>query len=88
MDVRNLVRNKLYICKEYHIQPSEIDRLVFFEYEYMLEDIKAEQKEAERRNAEEEKKYSSMNKVPNYNQMMSNVGRSMPSLSSFKMPKI
>lgn len=54
----------------------------------MLEDIKAEQKEAERRNAEEEKKYSSMNKVPNYNQMMSNVGRSMPSLSSFKMPKI
>lgn len=88
VDVRNLVRNKLYICKEYHIQPSEIDRLVFFEYEYMLEDIKAEQKEAERRNAEEEKKYSSMNKVPNYNQMMSNVGRSMPSLSSFKMPKI
>lgn len=83
-----MVRNKLYICKEYHIQPSEIDRLVFFEYEYMLEDIKAEQKEAERRNAEEEKKYSSMNKVPNYNQMMSNVGRSMPSLSSFKMPKI
>lgn len=88
VDVRNLVRNKLYICKEYHIQPSEIDRLVFFEYEYILEDIKAEQKEAERRNAEEEKKYSSMNKVPNYNQMMSNVGRSMPSLSSFKMPKI
>ena len=42
VDVRNLVINKLYICKEYHIQPSEIDRMVYFEYEYMEEEIKKE----------------------------------------------
>lgn len=88
VDVRNLVKNKLFICKEYHIQPSEIDRMVYFEYEYILEDIKKEQKEAEKRNKEDEKKYGNMGKMPNYNQMMSSVGRSMPSLPSFSMPKI
>ena len=88
VDVRNLVKNKLYICKEYHIQPSEIDRLVYFEYEYMLEDIKTEQKEAEKKNKEDEKKYGNLGKTPNYNQLMNNVGRSMPTLPSFSMPKI
>lgn len=82
-----MVRNKLYICKEYHIQPSEIDKMVFFEYEYMLEDINKEQKEQEKKNKEDEKKYAALNKTPNYNSMMSNVGRSMPKLPSFSMPK-
>ena len=35
IDLENLVRNKLYICKEYHIQPSEIDRMMYFDYETM-----------------------------------------------------
>ena len=64
-----MVKNKLFICKEYHIQPSEIDRMVYFEYEYILEDIKKEQKEAEKRNKEDEKKYGNMGKMSNYNQM-------------------
>lgn len=87
VDVRNLVKNKLYICKEYHIQPSEVDNLVFFEYEWMLEEINKEAKEAEKRQKEENKKYGSMGRMPNYNQMMSNVGKSMPSLPNFSMPK-
>lgn len=82
-----MVRNKLYICKEYHIQPSEIDKMVFFEYEYMLEDINKEQKEQEKKNKEDEKKYAALNKTPTYNSMMNNVGRSMPKLPSFSMPK-
>jgi len=82
-----LVRNKLYICKEYHIQPSEIDNLVYFEYEYMLEDINKEQKEQEKKNKDDEKKYSGIGKTPNYNQMMNNVGKSMPKFPSFSMPK-
>lgn len=87
VDVRNLVTNKLFICKEYHVQPSEIDRMVYFEYEYIQEEIQKEQKEQERRNKEEEKKYSSLKKMPNYNSMMSNVGKSMPSLPKFSTPK-
>lgn len=88
VDVRNLVRNKLYICKEYHIQPSEIDNLVYFEYEYMLEDINKEQKEQEKKNKDDEKKYAGLGRTPNYNSMMNNVGRSMPKLPSFSMPKL
>ena len=88
VDVINLVRNKLYICKEYHIQPSEIDNLVYFEYEYMLEDINKEQKEQEKKNKDDEKKYAGLGRTPNYNSMMNNVGRSMPKLPNFSMPNL
>lgn len=84
VDIRNLVRNKLNICKEYHIQPSEIDRMPFYEYEYMLEDINADIKEQEKRQKEEEKKYGNVS-TPNYNQMMRNASSNLP---KFNMPKL
>ena len=62
INVKNLVLNKLYICKEYHIQPSEIDRLVFFEYEYMMDEIKVIQKQQEKQREEEDKQYANMQK--------------------------
>lgn len=84
VDIRNLVRNKLNICKEYHIQPSEIERMPFYEYEYMLEDINADIKEQEKRQKEEEQKYGNIS-TPNYNQMMRNASANLP---KFTMPKI
>lgn len=72
-----MVRNKLYICKEYHIQPSEIDVLPFYEYEYILEDIETMQKEQEK---EQE------NQKEMFNDMQSNY--KMPSMNNFNMPKI
>ena len=60
VDIRNLVKNKLLICKEFKIQPSEIDRLVFFEYEYMLEDIKEYQKEKQTQAEAQEKQQEMM----------------------------
>ena len=87
VDVRNLVKNKLFISKEYHIQPSEIDKLLYYEYEWILEEINKEAKEAEKRQKEQDKKYGSMGRMPNYNSMMSNVGKSMPKMPSFSMPK-
>ena len=86
MDIRNLVRNKLNICKEYHIQPSEIDRMQFFDYEYMLEEINKDIKEQEKRNKEQEKQQqSTMGSIPNYSKIMSGMQSSMP---KFSMPKI
>ena len=35
-----MVRNKLYIAKDFNIQPSEIDRMAYYEYEQLLDDIK------------------------------------------------
>ena len=57
-----MVKSKLYICRDYHIQPSEIDRMVYFEYEYMIEDINKDIKEQEKRNEEERKEYERMRK--------------------------
>ena len=95
IDVRNLVTNKLYICKEWHIQPSEVDRMMFFEYEWILMEINKNVKEQEKKNKEEEKKYSEMQKsMPNYNAMARNYSNagyrmpSMPSMGNFRMPKI
>jgi hypothetical protein len=87
VDVRNLVKNKLYICRDWHIQPSEIDRLVYFEYEYILQDINKENQEQEKRNKEDEKKYGNMGKLPNYNNMMNSASHNMPKMPSFNMPK-
>lgn len=85
VDIRNLVRNKSSICKEYHIQPSEIDRMQFFEYEFLIEDINKDTKEAEKRQKEEEKQQQAqMGSMPNYNQMMSNAKASIPKMT---MPK-
>ena len=53
-----MVRNKLFICKEWHVQPSEIDRLAFYEYELICEEINIVQKEQEKQQKEQEKQYA------------------------------
>lgn len=83
VDVRNLVKNKLFICRDYHIQPSEIDRMMWFEYEYMIEDIKEIKKQEEKQQEAQDKQYNNM-KMPNY----SNAMRGMTGNMSSSMPKI
>lgn len=82
-----MVRNKVYIARDYHIQPSEIDRMIFFEYEYLLEDINEIQKQQE----EENKKYDDMmnnTKLPNYNSLAkSYASPKMPPMPKVSVPK-
>lgn len=86
VNLRNLVKNELYICKEWHIQPSEIDRLPYYEYEWILEYINEDHKEQEKRSKEEEKQYDSMKKgMPNMNNMMK--GYQQPTLPKVSLPK-
>lgn len=79
IDVRNLVQNKFIICREYHIQPSEIDRMLMFEYEYLLEDIKTYNKQQEEQRKKDEKANSY--KTPNMSQMISQANSSIPKVS-------
>ena len=82
IDLRNLVKNKLYICKNYHIQPSEIDKMEYFNYEYMLEDIKEIQDEEQKR-ADEQESSSGMGDM---GKQMRQMQHSMSStMSNFKM---
>lgn len=90
VDIRNLVKNRLYIAKDFNIQPSEIARMPYYEYEFLLEDIKEFAEEEKKRNKEQEDKYGNMSP----NSMLKSAQRSMPSIkppggsSSFKMPKV
>lgn len=85
IDVRNLVKNKLYLCRDYHIQPSEIDRMFFYEYEYMLEDVKQIQKEQEKEQERQQKEHDSMRSSMNPNTMMRSMQQGMSNMS---MPKV
>ncbi len=85
VNIANLVKNKLFICKEWHIQPSEIDQLQFFEYEMMLQEIEQHNKEQEKRSKEEQKQYESMNSsmrnMTNYNNIQKQAQNSLPKVS-------
>ena len=48
--------------KEYHLQPSEIDRMVYYEYEWILEEINVLQKEQEKHNESQQKEFDSNKK--------------------------
>lgn len=86
VDLRNLVRNKLYISKEYHIQPSEVDKFVYYEYEWILEEIKILQKEQEQQQEQHDKDMGSLRQNMDPGRMMNNM--KMPNMGSMSMPKI
>ena len=78
VSVVNSVRNSLFICREYHIQPSEILRMPYWIYEEYLANIKDIQKKEEKEQKDQDKRYNSMMpKMP-----------SMPKMSATSMPKI
>lgn len=89
VDVRNLVRSKLYICRDYHIQPSEIERMPFYEYEYIIEDINQIHKEQEEQNKKQQEEYDNMKSSMNPSKMMNSAQNSfkMPSMPKMNIPK-
>lgn len=76
-----MVRNKFVIAREFHIQPSEIDKMVFFEYEWLLEDINEFVKQQEKQQKEDNKAFN----MPNMNKMMSDMKSSVPKIN---VPKL
>jgi hypothetical protein len=82
-----MIKNRLYICKDYHIQPSEIDKMPYYEYEIILEEIKAIQKQQEQENENQQKEYANMHKNMNPNSMMNSMRNSM-NMGNMSMPKV
>jgi hypothetical protein len=78
-----LIKNKVSLSKHFYIAPSEIDRMYYWEYEYMLEEVNNNIKEENERNEKENGKYGNMNP----HSMMRNAGRYMPKSNS-SAPKI
>lgn len=70
------------ICKEFNIQPSEIDKMVYFEYEYILEDIKEYQDDQQSKAEAQEKQQAQWQQQ--MGNPMSNI--KMPPMPKFNMP--
>ena len=85
-----MVRDKLYISKEYHIQPSEINAMPFYEYEQIKQEIHLIQKEEEKRQKEQEKTYGNMNPSSMMNSMKSSMNNNFKTISPnmSKMPNM
>ena len=82
MDLRSSVRNDIYICKEWNIQPSELRQLPYYQYEWILDDVLNEQKEAEKRQKQHEvESRMNMPKMPKTPKF------STPSLPKVNIPK-
>lgn len=77
INLENLVKNKLYICRDYHIQPSEIDRMPYYEYEMYLDNINEIQKQQE----EDQKKREKEQRMPSYKMPQ------MPAMPKVSIPK-
>ena len=83
VNLRSLAKSKLFICKDWHIQPSEVDKLSYYEYEELIEDINEYNKEQEKRSKQEQEEYNlMMSTMPNVNNMQKNL------MSGMKLPKM
>lgn len=81
----SFVKVKATLAKQFHIQPSEIDQMPMWEYEFFVEHIQEMIKEENKENEEQEKKYN----VDKYSRMTNPAAmqRSMQS-SMQKMPNM
>lgn len=41
IDIRNLIKSKAILLKEFHISPLEIDKMKYWEYEMILDELSA-----------------------------------------------
>lgn len=90
INIANLIKVKAALSKEFHIQPSEIDLMPFWEYELFVQEINNAVKEDNKRQ-EQGSSSENLQNVPGYKevmaaQRMSKSNMKMPSMPS--MPKI
>lgn len=84
VDIRNLVLNKVHICRHWHIQPSEIERLSYWEYEMMMKEINDTMKKENKEQEEENGKYS----TKGIERMSKNMTPKIPTVNMPPLPKL
>lgn len=89
INIENLVQNKVSLVRNFHIQPSEIDRMPYWEYEYFLKFANEQIKEENKQQEEQSEGYDMDSMKRSANSMMKQPKMpSMPKMPSFSMPKI
>lgn len=88
IDISRLIELKATLSKNFHIQPSEIDRMPYWEYEFYLEALnKQVQEENEKQQAEMDKygikEHLDAARPSNMKKMMSSAQPKMPAMPNF-----
>lgn len=86
INLENLIFNKVVLCKDpFSLQPSEIDRMYYWEYEYFM---KSMNKRINDENKEQQEQYEGMGDM-NPNRMMKNMQKNatpqMPKMPNINM---
>lgn len=79
VNIESSVKNDLFICRDYHIQPSELRQLPYWQYEILIENIQEINKKAE----EDEKKRQKNGGLPEGYKMPT-----MPQMPTVSIPKL
>lgn len=89
IDYREFYKNRVYVQHHLHIQPSEIDNLWYYEYQWMLKDLiemlEKQNGDGKSNNFNVDDKMQDMkNQAKSYTSGFGNLGKGM---GGFKMPK-
>lgn len=84
VNLLNLIKNKVSLSKNFYISPSEIDRMYYWEYEYLLDEVNNSIKTENEKNEKEYSKYGNMSP----SSMMRNAKSQMPKMPSMNIPKM
>lgn len=79
-----LIKNKVALSKNFYIAPSEIDKMYYWEYEYLLKEVNNNIKSENEQSEKEQAKYGNLNP----NSMMRNMRSSMPKMQNISTPKL
>lgn len=90
ISIQNLILNKVQLAKNFHVQPSEVDKMNMWEYEMFMKELndivskenKEQQKEMDKYHVKDIQK---MTNPKNMNNMMN---PKMPDMSNVKMPSM
>lgn len=84
INLLNLIKNKVSLSKNFNITPSEIDRMYYWEYEYLLDEVNNNIKAENERSEKENQKYGNFNT----SSLMRNAKSQMPKTSGISIPKM
>ena len=89
IDLRAFYKNRVYVQHHLHAQPSEIDALAYYEYQWMVIDLVEMIKEQNgEKSSSSEQTTDQFDKVKSQaSKYTKGFGGKMPNMGNFKMPK-
>lgn len=86
INIINLIKTKVSLVKNFHLSPSEIDRMMMWEYEYFIDAVNDNIKEENARAEDEKGNFDTSKYSPD--RMMRSAQAKMPNMSNMKMPSM